>query len=172
MYWLQSPPWGRWFLAAALVVAALWSELRPESTTGHPFASTRILTGESIDAGNTEMRKIPVGLLESISVEGVAIREIAPGSPLLAADVVDRSNSIPTTWWIVEVEVPPHVRRGDDVKVVLLDTGEVIDGVLAFPASDDPFGTGNGGVALPPERASDVAVAAASSRVAVLVSAG
>lgn len=170
MLWLANPPWGRWLLASLLIGAAFWSEFRTRPTTSHPFASSSILAGEVIGPHNTSNREVPIGLLDPVNPDGIASRKVTSGEPLLAADVADIASHVPSTWWVVEVEVPSHADKGDEVKIVLLDSGEVIDGVLAATPEDDPFGVGTGGIAVAPEQASHVAVAAAEGRIAVIVS--
>jgi hypothetical protein len=68
--------------------------------------------------------------------------------------------------------LPEGVESGDRVRLVLLDSGSEIDGVVAHPGVDDPFAAADGGVAVPSESSSEVAIAAASGRLAVLVSTG
>jgi len=171
MLWLQTPPWGRWLVATVLAVFALWVELRPESMVEHPFATVEILPGDEIGPSNTEERQIPQGLLAAVDA-GVSSAAIKPGDPVLASDVVDRESHIPSGWWIVAADVPPNSTPGDQVRVVMLATGEVVEGVVTTALDDDPFSTASGAIAVEPTRAGDVAVAAADGEIAVLVSTG
>ena len=171
MLWLQTPPWGRWLIATLLAILALWIELRPEPLTDHPFAITRILPGEDIGLANTEMRQVPRGLFGPVG-SGVAQNTVAAGDPVLASDVVGRDTYIPAGWWIVAADIPANVNPGDRVRVVLLSSGEMIDGVVTSAMSDDPFSTTAGAIAVKPGRAGEVAVAAAEGKIAVLVSTG
>ncbi len=171
MLWLQTPPWGRWLIASLLATLALWIELRPDPSVEHPFAITAIAIGDEVDTVNTEFRQIPKGLLEPVET-GVATRSILPGDPVLASDVTDKQSHIPSGWWIVSADVPTKTSPGDRVRVVLLTTGEVVEGVVTSVSDDDPFAATSGAIAVEPNRAGEVAMAAADGQIAVLVSTG
>lgn len=170
MIWLQTPPWGRRLLAAAIVILALWIELRPEPTVEHPFATETITRGTEIGSSNTEMRAVPTGLLQPVRWGAVAIRDVGTGDPVLNTDV--GSEEIPADWWAVSLEVPQTARSGDPVRVVNLDTGETVDGLVVSGPDSDPLGGGVGSVALPSEGAAAIAIASMEGRVAVMVAAG
>ena len=172
MLWLQPRPLARWAAAAVIAAIALWVELGPEPVTQHPFAVVDIPRGEVLSAANTELRPVPVGLLDSPGPGAVAIRHIAAGAPLLPGDAGDPGRLIPRGWWVVSTEVPPGAARGDPVRIVLLDGGRVVDGVVASAESGDPFDTGIGAVAVPPDGAHEVARGAAEDRLVVLVGTG
>jgi hypothetical protein len=172
MLWLQPMPWGRWALVILIAVVAVYVEFRPDPTVESAFATVPIAPGDVIDDTNTEMRRVPDGLLESGERGEVATRSILPGSPVMASDVSEQSRTVPPGWWVVGVTLPDGADIGDDVRLVLLDSGEVVPGVVAHPGSDDPFAAADGGVAVPPESSSDVALAAANGSLAVLVSTG
>jgi hypothetical protein len=171
MLWLQTPPWGRWLIASLLATLALWIELRPEPTVEHPFAIVEIVPGDDIGAGNTENRRVPRDLFQSVG-SGVASVAIKPGDPVLASDVVEKKSYVPTGWWIVAADVPIDTNPGDRVRVVLLATGEIVDGVITSAADDDPFSATSGAIAVEPGRSSEVAMAAADGEIAILVSTG
>jgi flagella basal body P-ring formation protein FlgA len=168
MIWLQTPPWGRRLLAAAIVSLALWIELRPEPTVEHPFATETITRGTEIGSANTEMRQVSAGLLQPVRWGAVAIRDVGAGDPVLHTDV--GSEEIPVDWWAVSLEVPQTARSGDLVRVVNLDTGQVADGIVVAGPDSDPLGGGLGSVALPGEAAAAIAIASMDGRVAVMVS--
>lgn len=172
MLWLQTPQWSRWLAAGALVLVAAWTELRPDPVVTHPFALVDIAPGVVVDETNTEPRSLPDGALDRVDLGFIARRAIYAGSPVLPADVSVSEEFVPPGWWIVAVELPPQVAIGNDVKIVLLDTGETVDGVIASQASEDTFGVVTGGVAVPSGPAGEVAAAAAQGRVSVLVSSG
>lgn len=172
MLWLQTPRWSRWLAAGALVLVAAWTELRPDPMVDHPFAVVDIAPGVVVDQTNTEPRALPEGALEDVQLGLTARRAISAGTPLLPADLNLSNGFVPPGWWIVAVELPPQVATGDEVRIVLLDTGETVDGVVASQASEDSFGVVTGGVAVPPGPAGNVAAAAAQGRVSVLVSSG
>jgi hypothetical protein len=73
---------------------------------------------------------------------------------------------------VVGVTLPDGARTGDAVRLVLLDTGTEVEGIVAHPGSDDPFAAADGGVAAPTGDSGEVAVAAANGRLAVLISTG
>jgi len=172
MLWLQSPPFARWVAAGLLVAIAMWVEFRPDPLVDHPFATEAITVGEELTPLNTEPRRIPSGLLDQVLSDAVAIRAIEEGEPILASDVGDGDSAIPRGWWVISAEVPAIARAGDRVKIVLLDSGKVIEGVIASSVPDDPFVATSGGIAVAPASASEVAIAAADSRIALLVSTG
>jgi hypothetical protein len=110
--------------------------------------------------------------LDQVHPNAVAAVAIEKGEPILVSDVGDGDSVIPPGWWVISADVPTIARAGDQVKVVLLDSGKVVEGVIAFSVPDDPFAATSGGIAVAPTSASEVAVAAADSRIAVLVSTG
>ena len=172
MLWLQPIPWARWAAAVAIAAIALWVEVGPEPVTHHPFALVDITRGDVLGPANTELRPVPVGLLDAPGPGAVATRDIAAGAPLLPGDAADPGRLIPRGWWVVSTEVPQGAAKGDPVRIVLLDGGQVVDGVVASAESGDPFETGIGAVAVPPDNAQEVARGAAESRLVVLVGTG
>lgn len=172
MLWLQPTPWGRWALVILIALVALYVEFRPDPAVESPFATAPISPGDVIDDTNTELRRVPAGLLESGRRGDVATRSILPGAPVMATDVGARGQTVPPGWWVIGVTLPDGADIGEDVRLVLLDSGEEIPGVVAHPGSDDPFAAADGGVAVPPDDSSDVAVASANGRLAVLISSG
>jgi hypothetical protein len=70
---------------------------------------------------------------------------------------------------VIEVTLPRSAVTGDLARLVLLDTGDVVDGVVVIPALDDPLGSGRGMVAVEPGPAAEAARAAAEGRVAVMI---
>lgn len=172
MLWLQPIPWARWAVAIVIAAIALWVELGPEATEPHPFALVDIARGETLTSANTELRPVPAGLIEPPGSGTVAVRDITAGNPLVFGDTADPGQVVPMGWWVVATEVPPGATRGDPVRVVLLDGGGVVEGVVADTESDDPFQMGQGAVAVPPDGADSVARAVAGGRLVVLVGTG
>ena len=172
MLWLQPIPWARWASAVAIAAIALWVELGSEPVTRHPFALVDIPKGEVLSTANTELRPVPAGLLDSPGPGAIAIRDIAADAPLLPGDAGDPGRLIPRAWWVVSTEIPPGAARGDPVRIVILDGGGVIEGVVASAETGDPFETGIGAVAVPPDDAHEVARGAAEGRLVVLVGTG
>jgi hypothetical protein len=172
MLWLQPQPWLRWALAGVVALVVVYVELRPDPTVGHPFAVRPILTGETLDATNTEIRRLPRGLFDPVPPGAVASRVIPPGAPVLPQDVGAIASVVPEGWWVVSVPLPPSARAGGRVRLVVIDSGQVVDGVVVEAGGMDTFGGATGGVAIPGQHAVAVARAAIDGRVAVLVSAG
>lgn len=168
MFWLQRPPYGRWALALLIAAGALWVEFRPDPSVEAPYAVVDIAPGDLVTADNTEMRRVPEDLVPAAELDQLAVRSIPAGDPVLARDVA--STVLPPGWWVVSVALPPTAEVGEEVRLVLLDTGDTVPGVVAHAGVDDPFAAADGGVAVPPEHAASVAMATASGRLAVLVS--
>lgn len=170
MLWLQSPPWAKWIAVGLISTLALWLEIRPDPNVDYPFASIDIAPGEAIGQHNTEKRRLPAGILDP-PPDGVHALEVIPaGTPILEADTGSGQAVIPEGWWIVSVDVPTGAAVGDFVRLVLLDSGRSVEGVVASVSSEDPFSPSRGGVAVEPASSAEVAVSAANGRVAILVS--
>jgi hypothetical protein len=172
MLWFQPLPWGRWVLVLLVALVAAYIELKPDATIESPFATVTINAGDMIDEANTELRQVPVGLLDVAERGDVATTRIAAGSPVMASAVGEEGRTVPPGWWVVGVTLPQGAEVGDEVRIVLLETGREVPGVVAHPGSDDPFDAADAGVAVPPELSAEVAMAASDGRLAVLVSAG
>jgi len=172
MLWLQTPPWGRWAAALALLAAASWVELRPDPLVDHPFAAVPIAAGDEVNEANTEMRRVPAGLLDAVSLGATAVRSVEEGSPVLDEDTGAPGSQVPAGWWVVSADIPSWAMVGDEVRLVMLGSGAVAEGIVASRPSDDLLESGKGGVAVPPESADEAAAAAAEGRLAVLVSTG
>ena len=143
--------------------------MRPDSTVAHPFAAEDIAPGTVVDATNTETRPVPAGTFAPVEL-GAAARVLIPaGDPVLATSTGDADEVVPSGWWMIEVSLPRAARAGDPARLVLLDSGEAVDGVVVTPALDDPLGSGRGMVAVEPELAAEAARAAAEGRVAVMI---
>jgi hypothetical protein len=167
--WLQSPPWARWIASALIATAAIWVEVRPDPTVDHPFAVEDIAPGTVVDETNTENRPVPAGTFAPIDPGSTARVLIPAGDPILSTTIGKESEVVPPGWWVIEVAVPRSAVAGDPARLVLLDTGEVVDGVVVIPALDVPLGSGRGMVAVGPEPAAEAARAAAEGRVAVMI---
>ena len=169
MFWLERPPWAKWLFVAAFSLFALWLEIKPEPMIEHPFATTDIEVGDPIGAHNTELRSLPEGLLEPLAPESHALGAIPSGSPVLAGLAGDRQSVLPSGWWIVTMDVPEQATVGERVKIVLLDEGELVDGVVSSSGFSDGLDFVMGGVAVAPESAQRVASAAIDGRVTLLL---
>lgn len=172
MLWFEPFPWGRWMLVLLVAAAAAYIEFRPDPTVGRPFAVIAIEPGDTIDESNSEMRPVPVGLIDTAELGDVATRPVAVDDPILATSAADDDTTIPSGWWVVGVALPEGARTGDRVRLVILDNGVEVEGVVAHQGSDDPFDAADGGVAVPEDKSAEVALAAADARLAVLISTG
>lgn len=158
-------------MAVLIAGVALWVEFRPDPLVEHPFAVLPIAAGEPVNELNTQSKRVPAGMFEPLAGT-VALREIKEGAPVLASDVGEPSLLVPKGWWTVAVAVPAGANRGDMVRLVLLDTGTVVDGVVATAAATDAFSSTDGAVAVHPDHAGEAAAASINGRVAVLISTG
>lgn len=173
MVWLQTPQWGRWAIAALIAIVAVWVELRPPSSEDHPFATRSIVVGEIVDHTNTATRPVPHDTFPAVTLGAAATRPIGQGMPILPDDLRLSNDAIPPGWWVVAAEMPRGAAFGEQVRIVLVDTGQVVEGIVAGAAENDPFGgTTGGSVAVPGEHAAAVAAAAAIGQIAVLISSG
>ncbi len=172
MLWLSPFPWARWTAAILISVGALYVEFRPDRLVDAPFAAAEIQPGDTVNESNTTTRRVPAGLVASADMGSVAIAQLAPGDPVLASAVQTTQSLAPPGWWVVSVPVPVGSLPGDQVRLVLLETGREVAGVIAQTGSEDPFGATDGGVAVHPDHSAEVAIAAANGRLALLVSSG
>jgi hypothetical protein len=167
--WLQSPPWGRWIAATVIAVMALWVELGPDPVADHPFAISEIAPGDLLTTADVVWKSVPVGLFDPVSPDSVLTRTVDPGEPILASDVGNASDLMPTGWWIIAVDLTVGAKRGDRAKVVMLDTLTVASAIVVSAATEDPLGGLAGAVAVEPDLAAEAAAAAAEGRLAVMV---
>jgi len=170
--WLQTPPWGRWIAAGLITAGALWVEVGPEPAVEHPFATEAIAAGDEIGDWNSRLRSVPAGMLTPVSLDGVALTDIASGEPILASSVGERDESVPDGWWAMEIALPATARAGTGAQLVLLDTGSLVPAVVVAEVAHDPLGSGLGSVAVSADHAADVAAAVANGRVAVMIASG
>ena len=169
MIWLQTPPWGRWAVAALIAAVSLWIEFRPDEMTEHPFALDEIAAGTTVDGTNTETRMVPVGMFTAVELGQVARITIPAGDPVLFSHLGDQGTAAPRGWWSLEMPLPLGSRPGDTALIVLLDSDQVADAVVIEDPDDDPLGAGTGLVAVEGGKAPDVARAAGEGRAVVMV---
>jgi hypothetical protein len=169
MIWLQSPPWGRWAVAALIAAVAIWIEFRPETMIPHPFALEEIAAGTAVDESNTETRMVPSGTFTSVELGQTARSTIRAGDPVLGSQLGEEGWSVPEGWWSLEMPLPPGARQGDAARIVLLDTDVVAQGIVVEDTGEDPLGSGTGMVAVEAGRAADVARAAGEGRAVVMI---
>jgi hypothetical protein len=167
--WLQTPPWGRWAIAALIAVISLWIEFRPDTLGPHPFAIGEIPAGTTVDETNTEMRLVPVGTFTAVELGEVSRLAIQAGDPVLASQLGEEGEVAPEGWWSLEMPLPLGSRPGDAARIVLLDSDVVAEAVVIEDPDQDPLGSGTGLVAVESERAADVARAAGEGRAVVMI---
>lgn len=169
MIWLQTPPWGRWAIAALIAAVSLWIEFRPDTMGPHPFAMSEISAGTAVEESNTEMRMVPVGTFAAVELGEVARLTIKAGDPVLASQLGEEGEAAPQGWWSLEMPLPVGSRPGDAARIVLLDSDVVAEAVVIEDPDQDPLGSGTGLVAVEAERAADVARAAGEGRAVVMI---
>lgn len=172
MIWLQDPPWIRWTVVILIAAVAIWTELGGDGTVQHPFAIAPIAPGEPLDDGNVEMRPVPLDLLPPVELPGYATRAFGPGEPIVSSGVSAEPPAAADGWWALEMDVPAGADAGDEVQVVLVDTGSVVPGRVLVAGGTDPLTTRTGSIAIPPEHAAATAVAASAGRVVVMLATG
>lgn len=169
MLWLQNPRWGRWSIAIVLTILAIWAEFGPDASVQHPFATELIAVGDQVGPHNTENRAIPQGLLNPTPATGFATRVFLAEEPITAGGITETPLAAPPDWWSIEVDLPTEATNGDEVELILLDTGVTVPGRVTAAPDSDPLSDGRGSVAIPPEMAVAVAVAVVNGRLVVLV---
>src|SRR5690606_40864008 len=88
-----------------------------------------------------------------------------PPAPVEQPAATEESPTLPTGWWAFPVEIGPGAEPGDRVLVVIVETGVTDEVLVADGADDDPFGSGRGMLAVPPEHALSPTAEAANRRV-------
>lgn len=171
--WLDRPPYLRWALAAVLVTAAAWMELGPAPTTHVWFAVDPIPAGTPLPDAHLERRAVATDHITGVEPVGVAATDIEPGDPLVAS--MTTTTPVPSGWLAVTAPVPPDTAPGTEAALVLLSTsgipqGDPVRAVVIGGADAGGFGGGDGTVAVPPDRLSEVVAAAAGDRLVVAVS--
>ena len=170
VFWLTRPPYMRWFATAVVIATSAAFDLAGRTTEPVPFAKTDIPRGVSLAAVNIEWRDSPTGLLDAaIDLDGFTNVPIAAGNPITASAVV-ADRPIPSNWWSVSVDLTTSATQGQPVRLVGLDPEFVVDGVVTATAHNGAFGVDDPGlVAVPADVAEQVARAAATGRIVVLL---
>ena len=82
----------------------------------------------------------------------------------------DAVTAIPDGWWVVPAPIPAAALPGVTVRLISVDDGFAVDGIVAASGVDTGFGDeAIGAVAVPEEAAVRVSLAASSNRLVVLV---
>ncbi|HHC07157.1 MAG TPA: hypothetical protein ENK55_00355 [Actinobacteria bacterium] len=167
------PPYHRWAVAVLVVVAAVAFDLRGGRGEVRPFTVRPVPAGAELTDDDLEWREVPRGLLPPAVLDGATARvDLPAGTPIVPA-LLAASDPTPPEWWSVPVSLTPGIPVGARVRLVLLDDGAGVEGLVTSGPVDDLFGgTGIGLVAVPPEHADAVAAASAEGRLVVLVAEG
>jgi hypothetical protein len=154
--------------AGTILVAALYAEFRPRHLVDHPFAATAIERGELITA--VDWRRVPDGLLPVPDLTtAYAAVGVAAGEPLLPSHIA-AAGYVPPGWWSIPVAMAFSAPVGTAVQLVATETGLVAEGMIVADPPDDPFAIEPAAlIAVPPEDAAVLAVAAAAGQVTVLI---
>ena len=170
MFWLTRPPYIRWAVAAAIVVAALLWDLRGSAQIQYPFAATAIAAGTPITDAQVAWRSVPEGAMEMPDLsDPVASRDVAAGEPIVPSAVSGES-MVPDGWWSVPVPLPGSALPGTRVRLVGIETEFETDGIVVSVAGEDVLSFSESGlVAVPPAYAAVVAIASKDGTLIVLV---
>ncbi len=170
MFWITRPQYLRWIAALLVVGVTLWIELRPPSTTLHPFLIYDVARGETVE-GALEWQSITAGVITPVAGRGYTTHLLVAGEPLQASDTTTALFSPPDGWWVVDLELPRDSEVGSPIQLVILsDPGTPprapIPGYVTRLADlDAGFGSARsaGSAAFTPEYAATAAVAIADA---------
>ncbi len=170
MFWLTRPPYLRWAAAALMLVGAMVWDLRGRAGEPYPFAARPITAGATITETDVVWRTVPGDLLATPDLSApVASRAIAAGEPILPS-ALDADGGIPDGWWSVPVALPAATTVGARVRLIVPGPGVESNGIVMAVGTEDLFAVGGSGlVAVPPEHAPTVALAAMEGTLIVLV---
>ncbi len=170
MFWLTRPPYLRWAAAAAIVIAAFIWDLHGSAAMRYPFAAHAIPAGSPITDPDVEWRDLPAGVIAMPDLtDPVAARDLAAGEPIVPSSVAPTS-PIPDGWWAVPVALPTGTPPGTRAQLIGTDPAFETEGIVVATAEQDLLSFSDGGtVAVPPERAAAVALAARDGTLIVLL---
>jgi len=170
VFWLTRPPYLRWAAAAAIVIAAFLWDLRGSADVLYPFAAGPIAAGTPITDPDVEWRSLPEGAISMPDlVDPVAARDLVAGEPIVPS-AVTRTSIIPDGWWSVPVALPVAAPPGTRARLVGTDPIFETDGIVVSAPGEDLLSFSETGmVAVPPDAATVVAVAARDGTLIVLL---
>ena len=170
MYWMASPPYWRWLAAGAVIVIAAYMDLSGPATESYPFAAAVTEPGEVVEL---EWREIPAGVLGPPSdLSGVARARLEAGTPIVEG-ILAPIDAVPADWWALQADIPSQATIGSRVLVAIARPDSEVVGIVVAPSSATGFGGVTPGLlAIPPERAAEVAVALAEQRATLLIQSG
>ena len=156
--------------AAAVVLAALVWDLRDEAEAPYPFAAAGIAAGTPITDSMVEWRNLPEGAMALPDLsDPVAARDLPAGEPIVPS-AVSGPAAIPAGWWSVPVPLSSGAIPGSPVRLIDTASGLQTDGLVVAAGADDLMSIDTSGlVAVPPDSAADVAVAAGQGTLVVLL---
>jgi hypothetical protein len=162
-----------------VVVAAFLWDLKDSRDVLYPFASSAIAAGAAITEASIEWRPIPEGTMTLPDLsDPVAAKDLPAGEPILPSAVSD-AVPIPEGWWSVPVPLPATAVPGTSVHLVETASGFETDGIVIAAGTDGiviAAGTDDvlsfdelGLVAVPPEAATLIAIAAREGSLVILL---
>jgi len=170
VFWLRRPPYVRWAAAAAVVLAALLWDLRDEAASPYPFAASGIAAGTPITESMIEWRNLPQGAMALPDLsDPVAARDVPAGEPIVPS-AVSGPPAVPDGWWSIPVPLSPGAVPGTQIRLIDTASGLEADGLVVVAGSDDVMSIDTSGlVAVPPDAAAAVAIAASQGTLVVLL---
>ena len=99
----------------------------------------------------------------------VAAHDLAAGEPIVPSSVTATS-PIPDGWWAVPVALPPGTAPGIRARLIGSDPSFEVEGIVVAAGEQDLLSFSDGGtVAVPPDAATTVALAARDGTLIVLL---
>ncbi|MFW2340217.1 MAG: hypothetical protein ACN4GK_09230 [Acidimicrobiia bacterium] len=173
MYWFRRPPYFRWASAVALVLFALWMDLKGPPVELRPFAIDDIEVGAKIDQSSVEYREVPEGILPEVATLSYAAISITAGEPLTATATTDRA-PLPDGWWAIEIPTPTGVLPGTELRLIDDESGTDVPALvlsLGSQSESDAWSEDLSMVAIPADQAASVASAKSLGTLTVLITA-
>jgi Flp pilus assembly protein CpaB len=154
-----------------LVGAALAWDLKGSPTVTHPFAARSLEAGAPIGSDDVAWRQIPAGLLVAPVLEGaVPAVDVGEGDPITPS-LLTRPSAVPDGWVALPVDVGGHVAPGARIVLIVVDPPGSVPGLVVQAQSGDRFSLdfSPAVVAVPADRAVEVAIAGARGQVVAAV---
>jgi len=170
VYWLSRPPYGRWAIAASIMVVAVYMDLTGPATETYPYLSAPAAAGQTVTEDMVEWRDVTVGVLPPYGgMLGRAQQDLAAGTPLLPGSL-SSTPAIPADWWLMAADLPLLARAGAQIMITTRNPELTINGIVAEPATASSFGTLSlGMIAVPAGSAAAAAAAISESRATIFV---